>query len=120
VVLRKPNRFPVGLSVKKPILQPLSSVIQEEVAVEFSSSTATRAKVTVSIIPCSGLDHICARIIAPNKKIFFSAEFSLFSQIFPISIRPKKRGSLRVTSPTKHEYLTPATFYVVLPGSDYF
>jgi len=42
-VLRKPNRFLVGLSVKKPILQPLSSVI-EEVAVGFSSSTATYAR----------------------------------------------------------------------------
>jgi hypothetical protein len=49
--------------VKKPILQPLSSVI-EEVAVGFSSSTATRATVTISVIFCSGLDHICARIIA--------------------------------------------------------
>jgi len=87
--------------VKKPILQPLSSVIEEEVAVG-SSSTATPARVTISVIPCSGLDRICARIIARTKNIFFSAEFSrcqekmkkVFEILLVVSLRTEKRGSL--------------------------
>ena len=85
--------------MKKPILQPLSSVIEEEVAIGFSSSTATHARVTISVIPCSGLNHICARIIPPNKKIYFflqnfhhvQEKTKKALEILVVSLRTKKR-----------------------------